>query len=116
MLDKNTLAKALACKCPKCGTGDLYPNRYTLALNKSCNHCHYNFSNSDSADGPAVFLIFILGFTVVPAALWLELQFEPPFWLHIILWTPVVIGMTVAFLRPVKSYVMALNHKYISED
>lgn len=114
-MDKDTLRTALSCKCPHCAQGDLYKNRYTLQFHKNCPSCGYDFAGSDSADGPAVFLIFILGFTIVPAALFLELQYEPPFWVHMVLWAPLVIALTVAFLRPVKSYVLALHHKYISE-
>lgn len=105
-----TIGKALQCLCPKCGQGPLYKNKWSLSLNPSCPICGYDFSGSDSADGPAVFLIFVLGFTIVPAALYVEFTFEPPVWVHILLWAPAVLGLTIAFLRPVKSYVMALQY------
>lgn len=88
----------------------MYKNKWSLSLNASCPICGHDFSGSDSADGPAVFLIFVLGFTIVPAALYVEFTFEPPVWVHILLWAPAVLGLTIAFLRPVKSYVMALQY------
>lgn len=112
MADRSPLKTALACQCPRCGQGRLYPSRFSLSFKDRCENCGLDFSKNDAADGPAVFLIFILGFTVVPLALWLELSMEPPFWVHILLWTPVVIGMTLGFLRPVKAYVLALQHKH----
>lgn len=75
-----------------------------------------DFSKNDSADGPAVFLIFLLGFTIVPAALFVEFKFEPPVWVHFLLWPPVVFVMTVSFLRPVKAYVLSLQLKHRTED
>jgi uncharacterized protein (DUF983 family) len=90
----------------------LFKSRWSLTLNDSCPHCGYNFAGVDSADGPAVFLIFLLGFTIVPAALYVEFTFEPPIWVHILLWLPAVVLLTISFLRPVKSYVIALHHKH----
>ncbi len=113
-----SVGKALQCVCPKCGQGPLYKHKWSLSLNPSCPACGYDFSANDSADGPAVFLIFVLGFTVVPAALYVEFTFEPPVWVHILLWGPAVFGLTIALLRPVKSYVMALqyNHRESNKD
>ncbi len=113
---QNLIQKSLGCKCPQCGTGDIFKTRYSLSLHQTCPSCGFDLANNDSGDGPAVFLIFILGFTVVPAALYVEMSFEPPFWVHILLWTPIVIGLTIAFLRPVKSYVIALQHKHNKES
>ena len=115
MNERTPLQQALTCTCPQCGVGDVFKNKYSLAVNKLCPSCGFNLGDNDSGDGPAVFLIFILGFTVVPAALFVEMKFEPPFWMHILLWTPIVIGLTIAFLRPVKSYVIALQFKHSQE-
>lgn len=115
-MDKDILRTALSCKCPRCAQGDIFISRYTLKLHKNCPSCGYDLAGSDSADGPAVFLIFILGFTIVPAALFVELSYEPPVWLHILLWPPLVVALTISFLRPVKSYVLALHHKYVASD
>jgi len=48
-----------------------------------------DLSKEDSGDGLAVFIIFILGATVVPLALWAEARLEPPLWLHAIVWSVV---------------------------
>jgi len=58
------LAAALGCKCPRCGRGALFKGFLTVA--DRCTACDLDLSEVDSGDGPAVFLIFILGFTVVP--------------------------------------------------
>ena len=39
-------------------------------------------------DGPAVFVIFLLGAIVVGIAAWIELEFSPPIWVHIVVLDP----------------------------
>lgn len=66
----------------------------------------------DSGDGPAVFIILLAGFIVVFAALITEVVFQPPFWLHAILWLPLVLAVTVLPLRPMKSLMVALQYHH----
>jgi uncharacterized protein (DUF983 family) len=116
MIDKQAITLALACKCPKCGQGDLYPSGFNLSLKEQCDVCGLNLAKNDSADGPAVFLIFILGFLLVPLALLFETIFAPPLWVHAVLWGAVAIGLTVGSLRPIKAYIIALQFKHRPGD
>ncbi|MEM6812156.1 MAG: DUF983 domain-containing protein [Pseudomonadota bacterium] len=111
-----TLKQGTACKCPKCYKGDLYKSRFDLSLADRCLVCGLDYSKNDSADGPAVFLIFILGFTVVPLALWVDSAFSVPLWLHFILWTSLVLGSILGTLKPLKSYIIFLQYKYYPKD
>jgi uncharacterized protein (DUF983 family) len=106
------LGNAMRCRCPRCGTGALYQNKYALSLRDRCSECGLDFSKNDSADGPAVFLIFILGFALVPMALIVEMNFSPPVWVHAVVWIPLTLGITLGLLRPLKSYVIALQFKH----
>lgn len=110
------LRKAFTCKCPRCGEGDLYPPGFNLVLQPACSRCGLNFARSDSADGPAVFLIFFLGFLLVPLALLFENIFAPPPWAHIVLWGIVALSLTLGLLRPLKAYVIALQYKHRPGD
>ena len=83
----------LACRCPRCGQGKLYGGYLKIA--ESCNVCHLNLAEADSGDGPAVFLIFILGFLVVPAALWVAMRVDWPLWLHALVWGVVILGLAL---------------------
>ena len=78
------LSAGLRCKCPRCGQGPLFSGFLTVA--ERCSRCNLDLGKADSGDGPAVFMIFILGAAVVPLALWVESAFSPPLWLHAILW------------------------------
>ena len=56
----------------------------------------------DSGDGPAVFLIFVLGFLVVPLAIWASNVVDLPLWLQGLFWGVVILGLTIGMLRPAK--------------
>lgn len=81
----------------------------------TCSHCGLAFAKNDSADGPAVFLIFILGFLLVPLALLFETVFAPPLWLHAVLWGSIALAITIGLLRPIKALVIALQFKHRPE-
>ncbi|AEP08589.1 DUF983 domain-containing protein [Micavibrio aeruginosavorus] len=114
--DTELMKLALRQKCPKCGIGNLYKPGLTLNLADKCDHCGFDLAKNDSADGPAVFLIFILSFLLVPLALLVEVWFAPPLWAHVIVWTLVALAITVGLLRPIKAYVIALQYKHRSSD
>lgn len=105
------IAAGLACKCPRCGRGRLYEGYLTLV--ERCEVCGTDLRKADSGDGPAVFIIFILGALVVPMALLLETQLAPPLWVHMALWPFVMLGGALALLRPMKSLLIAIqfHHK-----
>ncbi|MGN7437105.1 MAG: DUF983 domain-containing protein [Alcanivorax sp.] len=110
------LQQSMACKCPKCHKGNLYKGGFSLDLADSCSECGLDFTKNDSADGPAVFLIFFLGFLLVPLALIVDVALSPPLWVHGVLWTVVTLGLTVGMLKPIKSYVIALQYKHRPGD
>ncbi len=114
--DKSSLKVALACKCPRCCEGALYEGRWTVALRSSCDVCGLDFTKNDSADGPAVFLIFVLGFLLVPLALLFEVMVAPPLWVHAVLWTVVALSMTVGALKPLKAFIIYLQFKHRPGD
>lgn len=115
-LDTNALKTGWRCKCPKCREGDLYEHKFSMSLRSSCPVCGLDFSKNDVADGPAVFLIFILGFALVPLALILDALFTIPLWAHGVLWTFVTLGLIFGTLRPLKAYILALQYKHLPWD
>jgi uncharacterized protein (DUF983 family) len=101
---------ALACRCPCCGEGRLFAG--LLSVRPACPVCNLDFSGQDAGDGPAVFVIFFLGMLVVALAAWVELRFAPPIWVHMALWTPLILGGAVAMLRPLKAALIALQYRH----
>ncbi len=114
--DPALLKTAWACKCPKCRAGDLYRSSFSLELNDACPSCGLNLAKNDSADGPAVFLIFILGFLLVPLALYLDAVMEIALWVHAIIWSIVALGLTLGSLRPLKALIIATQFKHRPTD
>jgi uncharacterized protein (DUF983 family) len=105
-----------ACKCPKCKIGDLYKPGLTMDLRDTCESCGLDFTCNDSADGPAVFMIFILGFLLVPLALFTDSLWHWPVWVHAIVWGVIALNLTLGALRPLKAYIIALQYKHRASD
>ncbi|MSP67177.1 MAG: DUF983 domain-containing protein [Alphaproteobacteria bacterium] len=106
---RSPLSTGLRCRCPRCGQGKLFAGYLTVA--PVCGVCGLDLSRHDSGDGPAVFVILILGLAVVGLALVAEITLQPPLWLHMLVWTPVVIGGSLALLRPLKGLMIALQYR-----
>ena len=103
-------AAGLACRCPRCGRGRLFAGLLNVA--PRCEACGLDLAQHDSGDGPAVFVILILGFIVVGLALWVELAYEPPFWVHAALWAPLILVGALLLLRPFKATLIALQYRH----
>jgi uncharacterized protein (DUF983 family) len=83
-----------------------------LTIGARCAHCDLDFSASDSGDGPAVFVIFIVGPIVTGLAFWVEMAYMPPMWLHLALWIPAILGGSIILLRPFKAVLVALQYRH----
>ena len=99
------LLTGLSCRCPNCGKGKLF--RGFLALRPSCEVGGLDFSFIASGDGPAVFVFFFAGFVVVGAELVVEALYQPPFWVHAVLWGPLILLTTLGPLRPMKGLLIS---------
>ncbi len=102
------LAIGLRGRCPRCGQGRLFTGYLVLA--PSCRACGLDFGFADSADGPAVFVILIVGFIVAGSALVFELAVGPPIWVHALLWVPLILVLSFGTLRPFKGILIALQY------
>lgn len=106
------LAAALGCRCPRCGRGPVFDGLLSVA--PRCTACGLDISAQDAGDGPAVFVILILGAVVVGLAAIVEISFSPPIWVHLVLWTPLVLGGSVLLLRPLKAGLIALQYRHLA--
>ena len=100
--------------CPRCGRGRLFAGYLKVA--EKCQACELDFAGHDAADGPAVFIILIVGFIVGGLALWFELAVEPPTWVHMVLWPPVIAVLALGALRPFKGAFIGAQYKYRAVD
>lgn len=100
----------LACRCPRCGRGRLFSGYLQVA--ERCESCGLDLKSADSGDGPAVFVVFIVLAVVVPLVFAVWAIFEPPVWVHVILWPPLILGLSMWLLRPAKGILVALQYKH----
>ncbi|MBI1777264.1 MAG: DUF983 domain-containing protein [Proteobacteria bacterium] len=100
----------LLCRCPRCGEGRLFHG--LLKLRASCPVCSLDLSAQDTGDGPAVFVTFALGILVIPPVFFLEMRVEPPIWVHAVIWPPVIVGLAIGLLRPLKAMLIALQFRH----
>ena len=111
---QQAVLRGLACRCPRCGGGRLFAG--FLSLRPSCGECGLDYAFIDSGDGPAVFIILIAGFIVVFSALIVEVLYRPAFWVHAVLWVPLILLTTLAPLRPMKSLLVALQYHHRAQE
>jgi uncharacterized protein (DUF983 family) len=109
-----SIRAGLGCRCPRCGEGKLF--RGFLTLRPGCEACGLDYAFADSGDGPAVFVMFLAGFVVVGAALLTEILFQPPYWVHAVLWLPLILIVTLVPLRPMKGLMIALQYHHKAEE
>ncbi len=110
----NPFLAGVACRCPNCGEGPLFSG--FLKVSPRCEACGFDLRKADTGDGPAVFVILIGGFVVCFAALFTEVAFHPPVWVHLVLWLPLAVIVCLGLLRPFKSTLIALQfHNKASE-
>jgi len=104
------LKTGLSCRCPRCGRGRLFVGLLTLM--ESCPVCQLDYRKADSGDGPAVFLIFILGALAVGLLFVFQFVLELPEWLTWLLLITLVLGGALGLLRPAKAIMIALQYKH----
>lgn len=102
------ISTGLKGRCPRCGEGRMFAGLFTIA--KRCGVCGLDYSFADAGDGPAVFVILIIGFVVVGLALWMEVSYGPPLWLHFTLWVPLTVVLCLTALRLIKGVLVALQY------
>lgn len=100
--------------CPRCGEGRLFTGFLTLPA--KCDKCGLEYDFADAGDGPAVFIMMIAGFIIVGCALWVEFTYQPPYWVHAVLWIPLTLLLTVGLLRPLKGWLIAQQYKHKARE
>ena len=101
-------ATGLACRCPRCGEGPLFSG--FLKPVSRCESCGADLSFAAATEGPAVFIILIVGFVIVGAAATVEGLFHPPPFVHLLLWLPSTVILSLLLLRPLKATMVALQY------
>lgn len=100
---------AFLARCPRCGNASLFDGVARFAGH--CRACGLDFRQFNVGDGPAAFLILIVGGIITALAVILQLKAEPPFWVHILLWVPLTTLAVVGCLRVSKAALLILEYR-----
>ena len=101
-------------RCPSCGEGALFKGFLIYA--PRCEACHADFSIEDAGDGPAVFVIFIVGIFIIPMALGFSMILGAPMWLTLIVWIPIIVLVSLWLLRLLRGVMFNLQWKHDAQE
>jgi uncharacterized protein (DUF983 family) len=101
------LAQGFLGRCPCCRKGRIFGA--FLKVHDRCAVCGEELHHHRADDFPAYLVILIVGHVVVPMALYVETHFAPSYWIHLALWLPLTLGLSVGLLQPIKGAIVALQ-------
>jgi uncharacterized protein (DUF983 family) len=101
------LLRGFSRRCPGCGAGHLF--RGYVKQEPVCTGCGADLLQFRADDAPAYFTILLVGHVIVPAMLWLEVSQHPSTLLHLLLWVPLTLAMTLFLLPPVKGALIGVQ-------
>jgi uncharacterized protein (DUF983 family) len=105
----DTVSAAIRGLCPRCGARGLFSG--AVRFSDHCKTCKTDFSQFNVGDGPAAFLIMIVGALITMGAVTLELSAEPPFWVHALIWIPLTAALVLGLLRVAKAALLTLEFR-----
>ena len=111
--EPSSLQAAFAGNCPRCGAHSLF--RGWVSFADRCRACGLDYSSFNVGDGPAAFLIFIVGTITVVSALVVDGAFSPPWWVHLV-WVPFAAALTIGGLRISKAWLLAQEYKHRARE
>ena len=113
MSEPGSLTAVLTGACPRSGARTLFAGWVGFA--DKCRNCGLDFSSFNVGDGPAAFLILIVGTIVVAGALVLDAAVSPPWWVHLI-WIPVATALTIGGLRVAKAWLLHQEYRHRARE
>jgi uncharacterized protein (DUF983 family) len=94
--------------CPRSGEGPMF--RKWLKLQDTCPHCDLDYGFAAPDDGQAFFSLCIVAFPLTFFVVWLQVRFDPPFWVHLLISVPLVGFGCVLPLKYIKGWLVASQY------
>lgn len=101
------MLRGMRCRCPACREGSVF--KAYLKVADACETCGEELHHHRADDAPPYFTVFILGHILIPLVLAVEVAFMPAMWIHMAMWIPLSIILTLAILPPVKGALVGLQ-------
>jgi uncharacterized protein (DUF983 family) len=93
--------------CPNCGKGSMF--RGYTTVNEACPSCGEVLSHQRADDFPPYITMFITGHIIVGSMLLVERAWHPDLWIHMAIWLPLTLILSLGLLRPVKGAIIGLQ-------
>jgi len=110
----NPLRTGIAGRCPRCQTGHLFDG--LLKLRPQCEICELDYGFADPADAPAFFAMTIVAVPALAFAVWMQMSFDTPLWLHLFITVPLTLAASLALLRPLKGWLVCSQFFFKAEE
>jgi len=94
-------------RCPNCGKGALF--RKYLKVVDSCSYCGEDLFHHRADDAPPYFTILIVGHIVLPIALMAEKFWHLSTTMHLLLWLPSILILSLVLLPCIKGAIVGLQ-------
>lgn len=94
-------------RCPACASERLFPQ--FLRPVTICRACGEDWSHQQADDFPAYIVILIVGHLLAPAIIPVQRAFDPPAWVHMVLWVSIAAGLMIGLLQPAKGAIIAVQ-------
>ena len=107
--DLSPVSAGLKAVCPRCGRGKLFAGYLDLA--RSCSSCGLSYDFADAGDGAAWFVMLVAGVLAVGSTLFVEVTWQPSYWVHAMVAVPLAVGVPLLLLRPIKAMLIAQQYK-----
>ena len=94
--------------CPRCGEASMF--RSWLKIADRCPACGLDYRFASPDDGPAFFSLCFVAFPLIFVAVWLQVAFDPPAWVHVVTSLPLLVIGCLVVLRPFKGWLVASQY------
>ena len=102
----SALFRGVLGQCPYCGKGRLL--HHYLKIVDHCAACGEAYGHFRTDDAAPWLTILVVGHLTVPVILALELNFQLPLWITLVIYLPVIVLLTLTLLPRCKGFILAL--------
>ncbi len=99
--------RGMSNKCMHCGEGGIFDG--FVKTRHACAACGEEFHHHRADDAPPYFTITIVGHIIIPALLTVEVMWHPALWIHMSIWFPLTLALSLGLMRPIKGALVGLQ-------
>ena len=104
---RDAMLRGASKSCPNCGKGKIF--RGFLSVTESCPSCREELHHQRADDAPPYFTMLIVGHIIVAAVMYVEKAFAPELWVHGLIWTPLILVLSLWLLPRIKGALIGLQ-------